>query len=164
VPGRHLSVQERTLVRRLAREGHSINRIAKVVGHARASVKSVVIAGDEAPPEPAPRYRRCSGRLRQADRDEIVVGLARGDTLTAIARHIGRAVSTVSREVRRNGGRGAYRPAMAQERARRRAPDGPSPTSSPARRWRPRSPSGSSSCGPPRRSPGGCASPTPAIR
>jgi len=132
VPGRHLSVQERTLVRRLAREGHSINRIAKVVGHARASVKSVVIAGDEAPPEPAPRYRRCSGRLRQADRDEIVVGLARGDTLTAIARHVG--------------------------------PDGPSPTSSPARRWRPRSPSGSSSCGPPRRSPGGCASPTPAIR
>ena len=121
MPGRHLSVQERTLVRRLAREGHSINRIAKVVGHARASVKSVVIAGDEAPPEPAPRYRRCSGRLRQADRDEIVVGLARGDTLTAIARHIGRAVSTVSREVRRNGGRGAYRPAMAQERARRRA-------------------------------------------
>lgn len=39
------------------------------------------------------------------DREEILVGLARGDTLTAIARSLGRAVPTISREVKRGGGR-----------------------------------------------------------
>jgi len=48
------------------------------------------------------------GRLTLLDREQILVGIARGDTLTVIARSLGRAVSTVSREVKRGGGRDGY--------------------------------------------------------
>jgi transposase, IS30 family len=67
---------------------------------------------------------RVSGRyLSVAEREEIAVGLAAGESLRRVAARLGRPVSTVSREVRRNGMRGRYRAlaaqAQAQERARR---------------------------------------------
>jgi IS30 family transposase len=67
---------------------------------------------------------RVSGRyLSVAEREEIAVGLAAGESLRQVAARLGRPVSTVSREVRRNGMRGRYRAlaaqAQAQERARR---------------------------------------------
>ena len=118
-----LTVQERARVRRLAAEGRSIHEIAGIVGRSWFAVKAVVRAPAAQEPVvgPSPGYERCRGRLRQADRDEILVGLVRGDTLRAIAARIGRAVSTVSREVAHNGGPAAYRPAAAQERACRLA-------------------------------------------
>src|SRR5208282_53082 len=57
--------------------------------------------------------------LTSAQREEISRGLANGDTLSAIARRIRRAPSTVSREVRRNGGAVAYRAEAAEYRAAR---------------------------------------------
>jgi transposase, IS30 family len=64
-----------------------------------------------------------SGRyLSLAEREEIAVGLAAGDSVRAIAARLGRAASTVSREVRRNCGyRGVYRAVPAQRRAEDRA-------------------------------------------
>lgn len=61
------------------------------------------------------------GRLTILDREEVLVGLARGDTLTTIARSLGRAVSTVSREVKRGGGRQEYSAWRAHEDAREQA-------------------------------------------
>jgi transposase, IS30 family len=58
--------------------------------------------------QPVPRRRRC-GRLGLEDREEISRGLAAGRSLRAIAAGLGRAPSTVSREVGSNGGRGGYR-------------------------------------------------------
>ena len=60
-------------------------------------------------------------RLGLAEREEISVGLARGETLGVIAAGLGRSVSTVSREVAANGGRGRYRAAVAHRRAFERA-------------------------------------------
>jgi IS30 family transposase len=60
-------------------------------------------------------------RLSLHKREEIRVGLERGDTLTAIAQRIGRAVSTLSREVKANGGRDAYRAHGAHQAAFERA-------------------------------------------
>jgi IS30 family transposase len=55
--------------------------------------------------------------LSVADREAIVVGLARGETLTVIAAGLGRSVSTISREVSRNGGRDGYQAWKAAKRA-----------------------------------------------
>ena len=64
-----------------------------------------------------------SGRyLSLAEREEIAVGLAARKPLRAIARELGRPVSTVSREVARNSsGAGSCRATAAQYRAEVRA-------------------------------------------
>jgi IS30 family transposase len=59
--------------------------------------------------------------LRLAEREEISLGLAGGETLTAVAARLGRSVSTCSREVAANGGRDAYRAVKAHRRAFERA-------------------------------------------
>lgn len=67
-----------------------------------------------------------TARLSLADREEISRGLVAGSTFTLIAASIGRVISTVSREVNNNGGRGEYRAWVAHneacERARRPKP------------------------------------------
>jgi IS30 family transposase len=67
--------------------------------------------------------RPAGGRyLSVAEREEIAVGLAAGESLRVIAGRLGRAPSTVSREVRRNSrGRGTYRALAAQGQAQWRA-------------------------------------------
>ncbi len=60
-------------------------------------------------------------RLSLEEREEIALGIASGRSLTGIARGVGRPVSTVAREVARNGGRGRYRAVVAERATRRRA-------------------------------------------
>jgi IS30 family transposase len=63
-----------------------------------------------------------SGRyLSLAEREEIAVGLARGDGVRAIARSLNRPASTISREVARNRSGRGYRASAAQSRADERA-------------------------------------------
>ena len=70
----------------------------------------------------APRIRRRAPRsLQFGEREEISRGLSAGLSVREIARRLGRAASTVSREIRRNGGKNAYRAANADTRAWRRA-------------------------------------------
>src|SRR6478672_3699712 len=69
---------------------------------------------------PVPR-RRSRRVLSLADREEISRGVAAGLSLRAIASSLRRAPSTVSRELRRNGGHGRYRAAAADKRAWDRA-------------------------------------------
>src|SRR5690242_13025846 len=63
---------------------------------------------------------RSALRLSFAERGEISRGLAGGESLRAIARRLGRASSTVSREVASNGGRRRYRACRADKAAVRR--------------------------------------------
>ena len=69
---------------------------------------------------PVPR-RRSSRVLSIDDREEISRGLACGLSLRSIAGSLGRAPSTVSRELHRNGGHRRYRAAAADKRAWDRA-------------------------------------------
>jgi len=69
---------------------------------------------------PAPK-RRWELRLSLAEREEISRGLAAGLSLWMIAAGLGRAPSTVSREVLGNGGRLRYRAAVADRAAWSRA-------------------------------------------
>lgn len=66
----------------------------------------------------APAARKRSPRsLSLAEREEISRGLAAGDSIRGIAVRLGRAASTVSREVARHGGRGNYRATKADAKA-----------------------------------------------
>jgi IS30 family transposase len=56
-------------------------------------------------------------QLSLAEREEIAVGVAAGDSFRQIAARLRRQPSTVSREVNANGGRGAYRAWRADRRA-----------------------------------------------
>jgi transposase, IS30 family len=72
------------------------------------------------------RGRNLKGRcLSFAEREEIALGCARGETIRVIARRVGRAPSTVSRGLRRNAdhrGGGYRRPAGCRHGVRRGRP------------------------------------------
>src|SRR5436190_14042274 len=65
---------------------------------------------------PVPR-RRTPGALRLEEREEISRGIAAGRSMRRIAQGLRRSPSTVSREIRRNGGCSAYRAGEADRRA-----------------------------------------------
>ena len=66
-------------------------------------------------------HSRAPCRLSLAEREEISRGLAAGVSVRVIAAGLGRAPSTVSREVTRNGGRVGYRAVVADREAWARA-------------------------------------------
>ncbi|MFD0149151.1 helix-turn-helix domain-containing protein [Streptomyces sp. NPDC055721] len=70
-------------------------------------------------------------RLNQQDRRQIAAGLADGLSYTEIARSLDRPVSTVTREVMRNGGPHAYRAEQAHRATERRARRRPAPQQAP---------------------------------
>lgn len=65
--------------------------------------------------KPAARVRS-SRQLSMAEREEISRGLAAGESCRGIAARLGRAPSTITREVNRYGGRSCYR-ALTADRA-----------------------------------------------
>jgi len=65
---------------------------------------------------PAPR-RRSRLALTLAEREEISRGIAVRRSARSMARLLGRSPSTVSREIRRNGGYDGYRAALADDKA-----------------------------------------------
>ena len=61
-------------------------------------------------------------RLMPEEREEISRSLAKGESFQVIASHLGRAVSTIAREVSRGGcNRWTYRADRAQRRSQRNA-------------------------------------------
>src|SRR5262250_3264911 len=69
---------------------------------------------------PVPR-RRALAALRLEEREEISRGIAASRSIRQIAQGLGRAPSTVSREIRRNGGLQGYRANQADRRTWERA-------------------------------------------
>jgi len=106
--------------RRRAR-GEPVPMIARHMGFDRDKVRRVVKATGGIPPPTRQRSRR---ELRVEEREELSRGLARGESCRAMAHRLGRAHSTLSREVHRNGGRLSYRGTEADLAAvgRRRRP------------------------------------------
>jgi transposase, IS30 family len=100
------------------RRGESLRLIARRMGKRGPSVRAFVLqsGGVKQPPR-----RRPAGSLSAAEREEIGRGVAAGDSCRAIAIRLGRAPSTVSRELVRNGGRRGYRAQRADAAADRRA-------------------------------------------
>lgn len=102
-------------IRELGRLGWSQRRIIAEVHTTHRVVKQVLRDGVARPR--MVEWHPGRGELTQEERDEICVGLARGLSLAAIGRLLGRDRSTICREVHRNGGRDRYRPGPAHRRA-----------------------------------------------
>jgi IS30 family transposase len=116
--GVHLSVEQRQRVRRLRAEGMAVAGVARLVGCSLRTVKRV--AAHQGKRENENRATRwCPGpkRLSLSEREEISLALGHGDSLSEIARRLGRSTSTISREVGANGGRDGYRAWRAHDRA-----------------------------------------------
>jgi DNA-binding CsgD family transcriptional regulator len=113
-----LSAVEQDEVWQRWRRGESLRLIARRLGKRGPSVRAFVLetGGVQCTPP-----RQAARALRLAEREEISRGLATGDSCRVIAQRLGRAPSTVSREVARNGGRRCYRAQAADAAAGRRA-------------------------------------------
>ena len=98
----------------LWRAGETTDGIAAALAAPATTVYSVVRRHGGIPPQPR---RRAPQALSLAEREEISRGLAAGETLRAVARQLGRAPSTISREIRRHGGEAQYRAAHADAEA-----------------------------------------------
>jgi IS30 family transposase len=109
---------ERAELWRLWQEGQSIKTIAVQLNRSdRGLAHELHEYGGIRPPA----RRRAEDRLTLAQREEISRGLSQGLSLRCIASRIIKAPSTVSREVKRNGGQQAYRAATAEKAAWSRA-------------------------------------------
>jgi IS30 family transposase len=99
-------------------KGDSLETIAQLFERGHSSVQRILQEAGGI----RPAQRRRSGlALTLSEREEISRGVAAGRSLRSIATSLGRAPSTVSREIRRNGGRRGYRASEADQAARDRA-------------------------------------------
>ena len=98
--------------------GESLHAIARLFGRYHPSIQGILArTGGIRPPR---RKRSCSA-LTLGEREEISRGVVAGRSIRSIAAELGRAPSTVSRELHRNGGRCCYRANRADQAAWDRA-------------------------------------------
>lgn len=100
------------------RKGESLQHIAELFGRSHGAIQGILIrTGGISPP------RRCRSRLALtiSEREEISRSLVTGVSLRTIAVSLGRAPSTISREIKRNGGQTCYRASQADKHAWDRA-------------------------------------------
>ena len=113
-----ISDEERRRIAELLAEGAPVWRLHREINRSRYAIRRAVIALQR----PARREpKRSPLRLSLAEREEISRGLAAGRSLRGIASGLGRAPSTVCREVAANGGAARYRACAADRRALRLA-------------------------------------------
>lgn len=109
-----LTREERFDIYKRIKGGETFETAALAVGCSTKSIQRLLKQTGGA----LPRMRqRAQLRLSVREREEISRGLVAGLSLRAIAQTIGRAPSTVSRDVSALGGRDAYRVWRAEERA-----------------------------------------------
>ena len=96
------------------RKGESLQQIAQLFDRNHSSIQHILAETGGIRPAP-----RCRSRLALtlAEREEISRSVAAGYSLRSIAAQLGRAPSTISREIRRNGGQRSYRASQADEAA-----------------------------------------------
>ncbi len=100
------------------KRGESLSDIARALDRIPGAVFQVLATHGGVAPAPRRRSRLV---LTVAEREDIFRAVVTGASFREISRELGRAPSTVSREVRRHGGRRHYRAAAADASAWRAA-------------------------------------------
>jgi IS30 family transposase len=105
-PRTHYTDAQKALMWERWKEGWTLHQIAQLFSRPHTSVQKILSRTGGIRP---PSRRRCPRSLTLAEREEISRGLAEGRSIRAVALQLGRAPSTVSREIKRNGGSSDYR-------------------------------------------------------
>ena len=116
--GRGFSAVEKTELWDRWQRGESLKAIGRVFGKPSSSIYFQLAPHGGIRPPPRRRSRLA---LTLSEREEISRGIVAQCSIRSMARLLGRSPSTVSREVRRNGGYDQYRATLADERAWARA-------------------------------------------
>jgi IS30 family transposase len=116
--GKRLAEPVKAELWRRWKAGETVSEIARALGKRAGSIHHVLVA--QGGVVPRSRHRSVRG-LTLAEREEISRGLCAQATMRQIARRIGRAASSVSREIARHGGPQRYRAAVAEARTWDRA-------------------------------------------
>ena len=101
-----LSPVQKTEIWKRWKVGQSLHEIGRAFDKPHTTIHQFLLPSGGI--RPAAR-RRSRLALTLAEREDISRGIASGSSIREIARRMERAASTVSREVRRHGGRPAYR-------------------------------------------------------
>ena len=117
-PRIYYSDSQKALMWERWKQGATLHQIARLFDRAHTSVRGVLAETGGIRP---PQRRRSARALTLAEREEISRAVVSGASVRSIAIQLGRAPSTVSREIRRNGGRDGYRATQADNAAWDRA-------------------------------------------
>src|ERR1700691_5194058 len=91
-------------------KGESLHQIAQLFDRNHTSVQGILARTGGIRPPARSRSRLA---LTLTEREEISRAVVAGHSIRTIATSLGRAASTVSREIERNGGRESYRASQA---------------------------------------------------
>lgn len=114
----HYTDSQKALMWDRWQRGEPLNQIAALFDRHASSVRGILMQHGGIRP---PSRRRSLRALSLAEREEISRGLAAGQSIRSIAASLGRAPSTVSREIDRNEGSEGYRANQADQAAWDRA-------------------------------------------
>ena len=113
-PRIHYTESQKALMWERWQKGESLQQIAQLFDRNHSSIQGILAATGGIRPAP-----RCRSRLALtlAEREEISRAVVAGHSMRSIAAQLGRAPSTISREIKRNGGQECYRASQADESA-----------------------------------------------
>src|SRR5215475_101331 len=109
-----LSPTQRADIWKRWKAGQTLHEIGRTYGKPHPTIRKVLLPRGGIPPV---ARRRSWLALTLAEREDILRGIASGWSFREIAKHLDRAVSTVSREVTRHSGRCGYRAHAADQQA-----------------------------------------------
>jgi IS30 family transposase len=113
-PRIYYTESQRALMWERWQKGDSLQQIAQLFDRYHSSIERIL--AESGGMRPAQR-RRSRLALTLAEREEISRAIAAGQSIYSIAASLGRAPSTIYREIRRNGDQEGYRASQADQAA-----------------------------------------------
>ena len=113
-PRIHYTESQKTLMWERWQKGESLQQIAQLFERNHSSIQPILAATGGIRPAPRSRSRLA---LTLAEREEVSRVVVAGHSMRSIAARLGRAPSTISREIKRNGGQECYRASQADQSA-----------------------------------------------